>query len=225
MQLRNLIKHYNVGNKPKNCFNACDNFFMLVFTAYILSMAMHFLGMDSIDQDPNPSIIPSEVQQLGKKDRKKVLDDVTSLTVNSYNKTITCKPSDSCSSTEAAGDDKEVPINTSKCSSSDSENEDESPDTPTQSICNDDVQRYVKELMSLGLIYSELSDGIREGAGPRIFRCFKYMLPLFKVSDRVNYSSEIFCVCLIDNESYQYFLINITDQHFSIFYSIAIAPG
>ena len=28
----------------------------------------------------------------------------------------------------------------------------------------------------------------------RVFRCFKYILPLFKGSDRINYSCEMFCV-------------------------------
>ena len=73
MQLRNLIKRRDVGNKPKNCFDACDNFFMLVLTAHILSATMHFLGMDNINDDPNPIIIPSEVQQLGKEDKKRYL--------------------------------------------------------------------------------------------------------------------------------------------------------
>ena len=52
------------------CFDACHDFFMVVLTAYILTAAMHFLGMDSIDDDPNLTIIRPEVQQLSKEDRK-----------------------------------------------------------------------------------------------------------------------------------------------------------
>ena len=71
MQLRNVIKRHDVGNTSKNCFDARDNFFMLVLTAHNISATMHFLGMD-VD-DPNPIIIPPEVQQLGKEDKKRYL--------------------------------------------------------------------------------------------------------------------------------------------------------
>ena len=57
----------------------------------------------------------------------------------------------------------------------------------------DDVFRYACELLTLGLIFNEYSDAIKEGDGKRVFRCFKYMLPLFKASNRVNYSCEMFC--------------------------------
>ena len=36
----------------------------------------------------------------------------------------------------------------------------------------DDVYRYACELLSLGLLYSEYSDAIKEGDGQRVFRCF-----------------------------------------------------
>ena len=118
---------------------------------------------------------------------------MTSLIINSYIdiKTISCESSDdpgsSTQCTEAAADEDKGSISTSQILNSDSEDEDvdECSDSPTQSTGTDDVQRYAKELMSLGLIYCELCDGISQRTGPRIFRCFKYMLPLFKASDSV----------------------------------------
>ena len=57
----------------------------------------------------------------------------------------------------------------------------------------DDVYRYACELLSLGLLYSEYSDAVKEGDGQRVFRCFKYILLMFKASNRVNHACEIFC--------------------------------
>ena len=192
MQLKNLIKRRNVGNIPKNCFDACDEFFMLVLTAYILTATMDFLGMDCINDNPNPIIIPPDVKQLNKDERKKILDGVSSLIVDSY---VDIKTIDSTQASENEQDN-ETLINTSGCSSSNSEGEGCNGDIPGQALAtgSDDVQRYARELMSLGLIYSEFCDSIREGDGVRVFRCFKYMLPLFKASNRVNYSGEIFCI-------------------------------
>jgi len=37
----------------------------------------------------------------------------------------------------------------------------------------------------------ELADAIREGDGDRVHRCWKYLLPIFKASNRTNYSIEV----------------------------------
>ena len=54
----------------------------------------------------------------------------------------------------------------------------------------DDVTNYVNEVISLGLFYSNYKDTMREGDGQRIKVCWKYLLPIFKASDR-NYSGEV----------------------------------
>ena len=64
---------------------------------------------------------------------------------------------------------------------------------PTAAKKDDDhVQAYAKEVLSLGLLLMEFVDGVREADGKRIIRCWKYFLPLFKCSDRSNYSVEAF---------------------------------
>ena len=47
---------------------------------------------------------------------------------------------------------------------------------------NDHVLAYGKELMSLGLLYLEYRDSIREADGNRILRCWKYILFIFKAN-------------------------------------------
>ena len=49
---------------------------------------------------------------------------------------------------------------------------------------NDTVFEYATDLMSLGMLYLEFRDAVREGDGSRVMRCWKYLLPLFKVSGK-----------------------------------------
>ena len=53
---------------------------------------------------------------------------------------------------------------------------------------NDSVYTYAKELLSLGMLYLELLDAIREGDGLRILRCWRYLLLIFKVTDKRKYA-------------------------------------
>ena len=52
------------------------------------------------------------------------------------------------------------------------------------------MYEYSRQLLSIGCFYLEFVDGIREGDGERVHRCWKYLLPLFKGSGRTNYSIE-----------------------------------
>ena len=62
---------------------------------------------------------------------------------------------------------------------------------PSTSTCTDQVQMYAQELMTLGMFYLNYRDAIREGDGSRILTTWKYLLPIFRVSDRRNYSLEV----------------------------------
>ena len=57
---------------------------------------------------------------------------------------------------------------------------------------DDKKLEYSKLVISLGLLYFEFCDAIKEGDGIRVLRCWRYMLLLFKCTDRVNYSIEAF---------------------------------
>ena len=59
------------------------------------------------------------------------------------------------------------------------------------SCSGDGVANYAIEVMSLGIFYLNYKDTVREGDGDRVLVCWKYLLPLFKVSDRRNYSLEV----------------------------------
>ena len=58
---------------------------------------------------------------------------------------------------------------------------------------NDDKKlEYSQLLISVGLLYLEFCDGIKEGDGTRVLRCWRYMFLIFKCTERINYSIEAF---------------------------------
>ena len=64
----------------------------------------------------------------------------------------------------------------------------------SEQTLQDHVKEYAHDVLSLGLLYLEFSDAIREGDGERIIRCWKYLSLLFRDSGRTNYSSEAFAL-------------------------------
>ena len=62
----------------------------------------------------------------------------------------------------------------------------------SEQTLQDHVKEYARDVLSLGLLYLEFSDAIRERDGERIIRCWKYLLLLFKDSGRTKYSIEAF---------------------------------
>ena len=56
----------------------------------------------------------------------------------------------------------------------------------------DHIQEYAREVLSMGLLLMEFVDSIREGDGQRILRCSRVFLPIFKATNRTNYSIETF---------------------------------
>ena len=53
-------------------------------------------------------------------------------------------------------------------------------DAEQKSVANDGVVEYAKDLISLGLLYLEYHDAVKEGDGIRVVHCWKFWLPLFK---------------------------------------------
>ncbi|XP_019861291.1 PREDICTED: uncharacterized protein LOC109589693 [Amphimedon queenslandica] len=66
----------------------------------------------------------------------------------------------------------------------------------------DGVFTYVKQLMSMGSLYLEFSDAVKEGDGDRVLRCWRYFLIIFHNAHRKNYAKE--SIHLLHN--YQYLL-------------------
>ena len=56
----------------------------------------------------------------------------------------------------------------------------------------DHVHEYAKEVLSLGLLYMEFRDAIKEGDGNRVMNCWKYFMLIFKKTGHRNYAIESF---------------------------------
>lgn len=56
----------------------------------------------------------------------------------------------------------------------------------------DHVVEYAKETLSLGMIYHEFKDAIKEGDGTRVLRCWKYFLLYFCATGHTDYCIEAF---------------------------------
>ena len=54
---------------------------------------------------------------------------------------------------------------------------------PKKSTKGDSVHSYACEILSLGLLYAEFQDAIREGDGLRVLRCWRYFLRTFRTSN------------------------------------------
>jgi L1 cell adhesion molecule like protein len=54
----------------------------------------------------------------------------------------------------------------------------------------DKVFMYCKQLMSIGSLYLEFADAVKEGDGDRIKRCWKYLMVIHHNSNRVNFAKE-----------------------------------
>lgn len=67
-----------------------------------------------------------------------------------------------------------------------------STDESTKAKEGDTVHSYACETLSLGLLYMEFRDGIKEGDGERVLRVWKFLLLLFKASKKKNYAIEAF---------------------------------
>lgn len=154
-QLRNLINRRNVRKLPQNDLSACEDFFNAVTDAHILTAAMTFFNMSSLDDRPSNTHFPEGFNDLTSLEKRKVL----MLALKELTKKF---------------------VNVSLMNKKDEEQQ------------MDGVYEYASETLSLGLLYAEFNDAIKEGDGERIIRCWRYFLLIFKSARRKNYAIEAF---------------------------------
>ena len=146
--------------RPLDGFNACDDFFVLVVKSHVLAATMQLLVMTDVTE------IPSSPQFPG-------LQDVWMDPAESRKKLL--------HSICLQVIDEFVDF---RFNLPDGGNEAVDPES------KDGVLAYAKGILALGCFYLEYSDGIREGDGERVLRCWRYMLPMFHSSRRNNYALE-----------------------------------
>ena len=70
------------------------------------------------------------------------------------------------------------------------------PSQPQSASINCSKLDYSKEVISLGLLYLNLKDAVREGGGDRVLRMWKYFLLLFRATGHTNYALEALTLLL-----------------------------
>ena len=77
VQLQFVINRKNVINEPKDNFDACEDFFCLVFfTCHILSCFIKLLGMDELNRTPNS--VPDDIWLYSDQKKLASLDELSS---------------------------------------------------------------------------------------------------------------------------------------------------
>ena len=160
--IRNLVNRSNVNADPSKNVNSSEDFFLMVVHSHIIAASMQNLGMDSPNATPSTQLLLDDVWLQDADERMKLLKTICQLIVCKYVDLTIQIPDESNQSTNM----------------------------PTHSYTDDSVNNYAREVISLGLLYMELVDSVREGDGERLLRCWKFLLPIFKASKRTNYSLE-----------------------------------
>lgn len=88
---------------------------------------------------------------------------------------------------------------------------------------DDRVQGYFKQVLTVGAIYKEFADSIKEGDGERVLRCWKYLMIIFCRSDRRNYAKE--AVLLLNEYFYLSSPIQAEQLLFNRFINTSGQPG
>lgn len=170
-QLRNLINRRNVVKDPTDNVAACEEFFLLLTEAHILAAAMTLFSMKTLEDTPVHEVFCSD--SADSLQRRNSLIEAANLIVEKFID-IGYNSEDENVSSERA----KRKGNTSKSRKKKQQDQ------------TDRVKEYASEVLNFGLLLMELIDGVREGDGNRIERCWKFFMLLFKANGRKNYAIE-----------------------------------
>ena len=150
---------------PKNGVAPCEDFFLHVVEAHILSACMTVFDMSSTEDKPSSSFFPMGSSDLNPEERSKILMLAVREVVDKYVDL----------SMEPVVDEEECET---------------AVEAPSGDF--DHVLEYASDVLTMGVLYMEFVDAIREADGDRILRCWRYFLLVFKATGRTNYSAEAF---------------------------------
>lgn len=156
MHLRNVINRRNIKSSPKDDVNAHEDFLQMIVESHILTAAMEFFGMETLQDDPSPHILPPSLNTHTKEEKNDILLSLCKALLSDH-------------------------VNMSMFNVSNAEDDDK-------------ILAYANELLSLGLLYTEFVDSIREGDGLRVLRCWRFLMLIFKANNRRNYAIEAFII-------------------------------
>jgi len=194
-QLKNLINRTAVPTEPDTNLKVAEDFFLVVLHAHIVAAAEAVLALRSIASVEELAkkvvntflniTIPSpdelrHTSQSGKSTRSQSVVNSSTLMV----KPLTNHHESSVAST-VSSQNTCTQKRTSQSGTNKGKNQHQS-----QSSNHDGICLYAREVLSLGLIWLEFHDAVKEGDGNRVIQVWKFLLLVFKNSGRKNYSIE-----------------------------------
>ena len=210
-QLRNLINRVNVSRKElKHQVNEVEDFLELVIECHLISAAMQFFGMKSVDDSPSRSGFSDELKHLPLYQWKKVFFDRMATIVDEYvvpqEFSFPREPTASTSPTSLLTNPHVPRILQEHVYGSSTVEKVRHRNLPSilsvarrptasQSVrraAPDGVLNYASAVLNDGLLLLEFKDAIREGDGIRILRCWKVLLMYYRMANHTNYASEAF---------------------------------
>ena len=159
--IRNLLDRRNVTKKPSHDVNASEDFLLITIKSHILAAVLRLLNHSSLSDMPQHT--PEYFPE-----------NFAELTSGMQYECLLQLCKDAVSEFVWETFTNEEPESQPRFDSTD-----------------DNVLHYAKKFISLGLLYMEYLDGIREGDGLRVQRCLRYLLPVFKRCNRKNYAIEV----------------------------------
>ena len=198
-QIRNLINRRNVTSKPKSDVNAAEDFLEIVVVGYIIAAIMAYLSMTSLEDVPDPNIVAEDIWWQDDMVRASLLQRISGHIVDEYVDLASVFEDPSLSEESGGG-------------------------TANNAVREKGtVYDYTCEVISLGLLYLNFKDAVREGDGDRILLMWKYLMLIWKATGHKNYAIEAFTLLS------QYHLIlppNLAEQlKWSRFVNVHGLPG
>ena len=200
LQLRNLINRRNISSDISGKFNAAIDFFVLVITAHALAAAMQYFGIDLLNGSPTKNTISiSDCKDHWSTLRhavEQIVDCyvmVKELTTNSKDPVVVRSKDSNPHAARVASEHNYVSCNRP------AQRKRKLPqwltNAPTVSLSvkklvPDGVFNYGSAILNDGLLLLELRDAIHEGDGPRVVRCWKFMLLHWRHAKHTKYSLE-----------------------------------
>ena len=211
LQLRNLINRRNISSDISGKFNAAIDFFELVVTGYILAAAMHYFQLSSLKGTPtkngiSPSVNSKDSWTTLKHAVERIVDRY--VMVNEYlldqdnegaSNAEEVKSTDSNPHVSRISHDHNYCIPEKSTTSESAKKKRKLPawmvddrvvSLSVQNKAPDGVFNYSSAFLSDGLLLLEFRDGVHFGAGPRVTRCWKFMLLHWRYAKHTKYSLE-----------------------------------
>ena len=73
LQLKNVLNRTSVPSDPKNNVNACEDFLEVVLIGHVITAALSYFSMESVDSVPSLDLIPGDIQEQSPEIRHSVL--------------------------------------------------------------------------------------------------------------------------------------------------------